>query len=99
MVCGDNSGISAVASVATTTFYTTAHSQRKSLYDPGHSSKRNILEAEYIVLNPEAASELRQFTTGGQDNGLENLMRLLVLNGYELYAELSDVLMIYRKTS
>ena len=86
------------ASVATTTFYTTALSQREKLYDLGHSSKRDILEAEYIVLNPEAASELKQFTTGGRDNGLENLMRLLTLNGYELFDELPGTLYIYRKT-
>jgi len=85
------------ASVTATTFYTTALSQREVLYDVRYSSTAHLLQTEYVVLNVSAENEYVRYKTYGRNNGFENLVKLLGENGYELYAELDGVLVIYRK--
>lgn len=85
------------ASVTATTFYTTALSQREVLYDVRYSSTAHLLQTEYVVLNVSAENEYVRYETYGRNNGFENLVKLLSENGYELYAELNGVLVIYRK--
>ena len=85
------------ASVTATTFYTTALSQREVLYDVRYSSTAHLLQTEYVVLNVSAENEYVRYETYSRNNGFENLVKLLSENGYELYAELNGVLVIYRK--
>ena len=85
------------ASVTATTFYTTALSQREVLHDVRYSSTAHLLQTEYVVLNVSAGNEYARYETYGRNNGFENLVKLLGENGYELYAELDGVLVIYRK--
>lgn len=85
------------ASVTATTFYTTALSQREVLHDVRYSSTPQLLQTEYVVLNVSAGNEYARYETYGRNNGFENLVKLLGENGYELFAELDGVLVIYRK--
>ena len=85
------------ASVAATTFYTTHLSQRETLYDIRYCSKEHLLEAEYVVLKLSASSDYKKYATGGKDNGLDNLVKLLEKNGYLEYASLDNVLVIYHR--
>ncbi|MBR2888713.1 MAG: DUF2079 domain-containing protein [Oscillospiraceae bacterium] len=85
------------ASVSATTFYTTYLSQREVLYDVRYAQKDHVLSTEYVVLNVNGASEYKRYATGGQNNGYENLTRLLEANGYEIYESLGEIIVIYRK--
>ena len=85
------------AAVASTTFYTTYLSQRETLYDIRYCTKEHLLEAEYVVLKLSADSDYKKYTTGGKNNGLENLISLLEENGYSRYTSLDGVLLIYSK--
>ena len=60
-------------------------------------SKEHLLEAEYVVLKLSADSDYKKYTTGGKNNGLENLISLLEENGYSRYTSLDGVLLIYSK--
>ena len=51
-----------------------------------------------MVLKLSADSDYKKYTTGGKNNGLENLMSLLEENGYSRYTSLDGVLLIYSKT-
>lgn len=86
------------ASVTATTFYTTALSQRMTLYDVRYSSKEHLLQSEYVVLNIHAESDFEKYADAGKENGFQNLCILLEENGYALYDTLPDTLVIYRKT-
>ena len=86
------------ASVAATTFYTTHLSQREIIYDVRYCSKEHLLEAEYIVLKLDANSEYKKYETEGKDNGFDNLIKLLLENGYAEYASLNNVLVIYSQS-
>lgn len=81
------------ASVTATTFYTTFLSQRETLYDVRYSSKEHLLETEYVVLNVSASSDFEKY------GGFENLVNLLKQQGYTLFAELENTLVIYQKTA
>ena len=85
------------ASVAAPTFYTTHFSQRETLYDIRYCSREHLLEAEYVVLVLSANGDYKRYATGGKDNGIENLVRLLEYNGYTEYETLNDVLIILHK--
>lgn len=83
------------ASVTATTFYTTALSQRKILYDVHYSSKEHLLDTQYVVLTRARESSYDHYASLGQDNGFDNLIKLLKENGYRLWKEIPDVLVIY----
>ncbi len=85
------------ASVTATTFYTTFLSQRDELYDIYYASREHLLDSEYVALNVTAKSEFRKYADKGQENGYDNIIALLLENGFELYAELENVLVIYKK--
>ena len=87
------------ASVSATTFYTAYLSDREVLYYIRYAKKDHILETEYVVLKKSSASEYKRYSTGGKDNGYDNLVKLLEQNGYTLWEEYPGVLAIYRKTS
>ena len=85
------------AAVSATTFYTAYLSQRPILYDVRYGSKEHLLETEYIVLRTTAPHEYRKFETGGKENGLENLIKLLKSHNYVEFAQIEGELLIYRK--
>ncbi len=86
------------ASVTATTFYTTHLSQREVLYDLRYCSREHLLETEYVVLKTSASSDYKKYATGGENNGFDNLVKLLEENGYTQYAKLEGILVIYRKS-
>lgn len=85
------------ASVTATTFYTTYLSQREILYDVRYSSPQHLLETQYVVLNVSADGDCKQYAQSGENDGFENLVRLLEENGYVPYQSIENVLVIYRK--
>ena len=91
--------IPADASVTANTFYTTFFSQRDILYDLGYASKKHLLETEYVVINLSAIDDFQKFASPGRQNGYGRLLQLLLQNGYEEYAALDNVLVIFRKAS
>lgn len=84
------------ASVAATTFYTTQLSQRETLYDVKYTSTENLLSAEYIALAIHSETNYKQYEIDG-DDGYENLVRFLEENGYTIFSQLDNVLVIYQK--
>ncbi len=85
------------ASVTATTFYVPFLSQRDVLYDIYYASLEHLLESEYVALNVTAKNEFRKYADNGKENGFDNIVTLLTENGYELYAELEKILVIYKK--
>ena len=85
------------ASVTATTFYTTYLSQREILYDVRYCSLEHMLETQYVVLKISVDSDLKKYAMGEDDNGFENLVALLLENGYEPYRSVAGTLVIYRK--
>ncbi len=84
-------------SVSATTFYTPYLSQREELYDIRYAAKEHVLSTEYVVLKKNSASEYTKYNTGGEENGYDNLVDLLEINGYEVFCEHGTVLIIYKK--
>ncbi len=89
--------IPADASVSATTFYTTYLSQRKILYDIRYADPDHVLETEYVVLKKNSPSEYSKYLSS-RGTGYENLCALLEREGYEVFAELGNVLIIYKKS-
>lgn len=85
------------ASVASTTFYTTYLSGRDILYDIRYCSKEHLLQTEYVVLKVSSSADFKKYATGGQNNGYENLVKLLEENGYSRYSNYGEILVIYHK--
>lgn len=84
------------ASVAATTFYTTQLSQREILYDVKYTSEENLLSADYVALAIHSDTNYKRYET--EDNsGFDNLVMLLESNGYTIFAQLENTLVIYRK--
>ncbi len=86
------------ATVTASTFYTVELSQRQIIYDLGYASREQLLESEYVVIDPQRASLNNKYATLGKDNGLENLLGLLHGMGYERVAAVENCLYIYRKS-
>lgn len=84
-------------SVTAGTFYTTYLSQRETLYDVRYTTKEHVLESEFVVLKVSSTGDYKKFATGGEENGFENLIRLLEENDYELFESVDNVLVIYHK--
>ena len=85
------------ASVTASTFYTTFLSQRERLYDVRYSSPQHLLETQYVVLHVSADGDYKQYAQDGENNGFENLVRLLEENGYVPYKSIEGILVIYQK--
>ena len=84
------------ASVAATTFYTTQLSQREILYDVKYTSKEHLLSADYIALEIHGKTNYKNYETE-ERSGYEHLILLLENNGYDVFAQLEDTLVIYKK--
>lgn len=91
--------IPADASVTATGYYTVPLSNREILYDLRYTTREHMLESEYVVLNVKDTANFSKYATGGNDNGLENLLAILERNDYELFAEIEGILVIYRQTN
>ena len=85
------------ASVTAHSFYTTFLSRREVLYDVRYASKAHLLESDYVVLNKTATGDYQKYATGGEENGYENLVRLLEEKHYELLTEETNGFEIYKK--
>lgn len=88
--------IPADATVAATTFYTTELSQREILYDVKYTSEENLLSSEYVALAIHSETNYYKYETNGK-SGYENLTQLLENNGYTVFAQLDNTLVIYKK--
>lgn len=84
-------------SVSATTFYTTTLSNRAVLYDVRYTSLAHILETEYVVLQKNLTRDYENFNFAGSGKGFDNLVAILEHNGYSVYSELGDILVIYHK--
>ncbi|MBQ6840053.1 MAG: DUF2079 domain-containing protein [Oscillospiraceae bacterium] len=84
------------AAVTATTFYTTPLSQRSLLYDVRYTSKETILGCDYVVLTTTSQSCYEQYASDGV-SGFDNLVSLLLENGFTLDSQLDDNFQIYRK--
>lgn len=82
------------AKVASTTFYTAYLSQREVLYDVRYCTPEHLLEADYIVLSI-SSSDFQNYKTDGQNNGFGNLVNLLEENGYCVFSQYQNSLIIY----
>lgn len=87
------------ASVSAPTFYTAYLSDRETLYDIRYASKAHILETEYVVLKKSSSGDYSRYNTAGQQNGYDNLVKLLENNGYTQWREYPGVLVIYHRQS
>lgn len=84
------------ASVAATTYLTTELSERDVLYDVRYAAQENVLSAEYVVLKVSDTGSYSLYQTE-EGNGYDNLVALLLENGYTMHEELTGILEIYRK--
>ena len=87
------------ASVTSTGFYTTYLSARDTLYDFDYCSWEHLLSTDYVVLQVSAVGAYQKYATSGQDNGLDNLLKLLEENGYSEYERLDGIVLIYARQS
>lgn len=85
------------ASVTASAFYTVDLAQRKTVYDIYYCSREHLLESEYVALAVNLYGDYSKHATPGKDDGYERLIALLKANGYELYHELDNILVIYKK--
>lgn len=86
------------ASVTAGTFLTTYLSDRDVIYDLGYASREHLLTSDYVVIDLTHEGELRQYATGGKENGYPNLIRLLHREGYKLYGSLENRIIIFQKS-
>lgn len=84
------------ASVAATGFYTTTLSQRETIYDVLYCTRAHLLEVEYVALQVNLKHDYDRFSINHR-SGLQCLCEHLERNGFELYHQVEDVILIYRK--
>ena len=85
------------AAVTATGYYTTALSNREILYDLRYTTWQHLMESEYVAIQLRDTGSCKKFATGGEDNGMENLMVLLEYFGYVPFAQIEGELVIYQK--
>jgi len=85
------------ASVAATTYYTTYLSSRAEIYDVRYSAREDLLSCEYIVVGVTDTHGLKTFKTE-EKTGYENLVALLMEQGYGKVGEYPGRIEIYRKS-
>ena len=78
-------------SVAATTFYTTALSNREVLYDIKYASTEHLLCAEYILLDPADTASYQKY------GGLADFIRFLQAHGYTETDRLGELLLLFQK--
>lgn len=81
------------ASVAATTFYTTALSNRATLYDIKYATREHLLSVDCIVLDTADTESYKSY------GGLSTLMQFLHANGYSEMDRLDERLILLTKRS
>lgn len=84
------------ASVTTHTFYGAYLSGREVLYDVRYASKEHLLSTEFVILKKSYTGEYVKYQVNGE-NGYENLVALLIENGFAPYHNYQESVIIYRK--
>ena len=84
------------ASVAASTFYTTYLSQRDTVYDVRYASKDHIFGCEYVVLGVTDSHSYKPFNINGE-KGYDNLVSMLLAQGYEKVNEYKGRLEVYKR--
>ncbi len=84
------------ASVTATTFYTVPVANRKVLYDVRYSSKEHLLSTEYVVLEVDQTGSYVNYEVNEGD-GYEQLVKILEENGYEVFGEIEEEIVVYKK--
>lgn len=84
------------ASVSATTFYTACLSQREILYDVRYTSRKHILETEYIVMDPSIDGDFQEYADSSGEKGWDNFIVFLTENGYAPWLE-TNRLVVYKK--
>ena len=84
------------ASVAASTFYTTYLSQRDTVYDVRYASKDHIFSCEYVVLGVTDSHSYKPFNINGE-KGYDNLVSMLLAQGYEKVNEYKGRLEVYKR--
>lgn len=85
------------AAVTASTFYTTYLSQREILYDIQYASLEHVLSSEYVALSLQYENAYKKYAIDGE-NGMNHFITILESSGYVPFAELEDVLVIYKKS-
>lgn len=84
------------ASVAATTFLTVPLSQREQIYDITYAELPTILAADYVVIQRNDSFSLRNYATE-TSIGCNELIALLVENGFSLESQFGNDFVIYHK--
>lgn len=79
------------ASVATTTFYTTALSDREVLYDIKYASTEHILSVDCVLLDVSDTSSYKAY------GGLSDFIRFLQTHGYAETDHLEEQLLLFQR--
>lgn len=84
------------AVVAASTHYTTHLSQRTFIYDIRYTSEETLLNCEYVVLSVTNESCYKKYADG-EGGGFDNVVSLLLKNGFILHSQVDGTLQIYQK--
>lgn len=84
------------AVVAASTHYTAYLSQRTFLYDIRYTSQESLLSCEYVVLSVTNESCYKKYADG-ESSGYNNVVSLLLENGFTLHSQVEGTLQIYQK--
>lgn len=86
------------APVVASGFYTTTLSQRETIYDIFYCSNEHLLEADYVALQMNLTYDYARFSVNHRD-GLQCLREYLERNGFELYHQVDNIIVIYKKSA
>ncbi len=88
------------ATVTSGAFYTPQLSEREIIYDVFYCSTEQLLSTEYVALDMDLKLDYRAYATKPDySDGLANLIALLEANGYEVFAEIENELIIYKMSA
>ena len=85
------------ASVACSTFYAVRLADHDVLYDIKYCSTEHLLSCDWVVLNRVEKNSYKKYADKGQENGADNLIRLLEDNGYRQAVDPLDDMLIFRR--
>ena len=86
------------ASVSAAAFYVVPLSDRDVLYTIRYASVEHILSSDYVVLDLTGSSSYKNFETENA-SGYDNLVQLLLQNGYTMIAQAENAVAVYQKTN
>ena len=86
------------ASVSAAAFYVVPLSDRDVLYTIRYASVEHILSSDYVVLDMTGSSSYKNFETENA-SGYDNLVQLLLQNGYTMTGQAENAAAIYQKAA